>query len=113
VPIDQQGVVDVPRNYSQIVHIYLRDIINDVNATASGKVSRFDNPLIFLRLDLLKMLKVVTKFGELVRDDISVGEEIKGCFSEFLLHFSDVECKLIFPGDFSAAGKVIDFLELI
>ena len=48
--IDQQRVRDVARDHARVVNIQLIDILDDVNATTSRGVGRFNDPQIALRL---------------------------------------------------------------
>ena len=50
---------------------------------------------------------------KLVRQDVSVRDEVKLISTETLLHLHIIEAKSIFTGDFVALREMIDSLELV
>ena len=62
---------------------------------------------------LFELLIVLVELSKFVRQDVSIWTEIEMLFTKALLHSHDIEAKSIFPCDFVALGKMIDFLVLI
>lgn len=76
-------------------------------------VGWLDNPDILLAIMLLELLVVLVEFSELIRKNVSVGNEVEMLLSIPFLHSYDVEAETIFPSDFMALWKMINLLVLV
>ena len=65
--IDKEWVCDVFRNDAGFIHIYIINVINDVDTAALTGICRLNNPHIFLTLMLLQFLVVVVEIAKFVR----------------------------------------------
>lgn len=77
-----------------------------------GGVLRLDDPEIVLDLLCLQLVKVRVKVGELVREDVRVGYDVKFIFAKLFLHLDYIRAKSVFPCQFKRLGKMINLLRL-
>jgi len=113
VPVDQQWVRDVARHNRQVVDVDFRDVVYDVNTAASGHVCRFHNPEVAFGVRLLQSLEMLVKFSKLIRDHVSVRQEVERCLSKPVLHPVDVDRKLVFSSQFERLREMINLLILV
>lgn len=59
------------------------------------------------------ILKGRVEVGELVWEDIGVGDKVKSFFAELFLHFKNVETQLVFSSHLKGVREMIDSLVLI
>ena len=84
-----------------------------MNAAATRRVCRLDDPYVALGLRLAQFLVVRVEVMKLVRQDVRVRNEIVLVPPEALLHLHIVVAKPIFSGDFIALWEVIDSLKFV
>lgn len=84
-----------------------------MNAATLGRVGRLHDPDVSLRLRLAQLLVVSVEVVELLRQDVSVGDEIVLTTPKTLLHLHVIVAKPILASDLITHGEVIDLLELI
>jgi hypothetical protein len=61
-----------------------------------ARIGGLNDPNVLLAFVLLELLVVVVEVAELLGQDVSVRCQIKGRFTELLLHTNEVEAKTIF-----------------
>jgi hypothetical protein len=62
---------------------------------------------------LLELLIVLIEFSELVRENVSVWNEVKMLLSKSFLHSDNVEAESILPCDFMTLREMVDLLVLV
>jgi hypothetical protein len=113
VPIDEERVCDVARDDRGIVHVYIIDIVDDVDALALAGVCWLDDPHVLLAVMLLKFLVVGVEITKLIRQDVGIRDEVEVGFPKFLLHADHVVAETILARDLVALGEVVDLLVLV
>lgn len=109
----QKWVSNVLANYTCLVHINVINVINQINAFALTRVSRFYDPNVFLGLMLFQFLVMVIKVAKLIWKDVSVRDEVESCFPEFLLHANEIKAKTVLTSDLMTLREVVDLLVLV
>lgn len=109
----QKWVCNVLANYTCLVHINVINVINQINAFALTRVSRFYDPNVFLGLMLFQFLVMVIKVAKLVWKYVGVRDEVESCFTEFLLHANEIKAKTVLTGDLMTLREVVDLLVLV
>ena len=84
-----------------------------MNAASTRRVCRFHNPNITFWLSLTQLLIMSMEVMKLIRQDVSVRNEIKLRPAKSLLHLYIVETKSVFSGDFVALREVVDALKFV
>ena len=84
-----------------------------MDVAATGGVCRLHDPDIPLGLGLLELLVVSVEVMELVREDVSVWDEVELTSAKSLLHLDIVETKSVLSGDFITLWEMIDSLEFV
>lgn len=113
VTIDQQRIGDVLADHTGLVHVHVIDVIHKVDAFALTSVRRLDNPHILFAFVLLQFLIVVVEVSELIRQDVSVGNEIEGILAIPFLHAHNIEAESVFACDFVTHRELVDFLVFV
>ena len=91
VPIDEQRIGHVPRNNGQLVHIDIVYVVDELDASALGSISWFDDPDVLLRVVLLELLVVLVELPKLIWQDVGVRHEVKVLLAVPLLHPDHIE----------------------
>lgn len=78
-----------------------------------ARVGRLDDPNIFLAFVLLKLLVVVIKIAEFIRENVGVGYEIESCLSEAFLHAHHIKTEPVLASDLVTLREVVDLLVFI
>ena len=91
----------------------LVDILNDVDSSALTRVRWLYNPEVAFRLRYLEFVIVGVKVMELIREDVSVWNEVESSSAVLLLHLYGVEAQSVLASDLIAIREVVDALELI
>ena len=84
-----------------------------MNAATTRRVCWFYNPDIPFWLRLPQLLIMSMEVMKLIRQDVSVRNEIKLRPTKSLLHFHIVETKSVFSGDLVALREVVDALKFV
>mmetsp|Transcript_9983 Transcript_9983/g.15087 ORF Transcript_9983/g.15087 Transcript_9983/m.15087 type:complete len:281 (+) Transcript_9983:1693-2535(+) len=113
VPVDQQGVRDVPRDDAQLVNVQVIDVVDYVDATASTRVAGLHDPNIAARVRLLQFLVVTKEVSVLIRQDVGIRHKIEGVPPELLLHLDVVEAEAVLASNLVGVREVVDALELV
>lgn len=113
VAIDQQWVRDVLGDHTRLVNVHIVDVVHDVDASALARVSRLNDPNVFLALVLLELLVVIVKVAKFIGKDVGVGCEIEGSLSKSFLESDNVEAEAVLPCDLVTLREVVDLLVLV
>ncbi len=62
---------------------------------------------------LLYLLKVSVEFSKLIREDVSVWDEVELSLPMLLLHLYRIEAQSILPRDFVTMREMVDLLVLV
>lgn len=111
--IDKQRVRDVLRDNTSFVHVYIIDVVNNVDATALARIGGLHNPDVLLRLVLLQLLIVIVEVTELVRQDVRIRAEVKCLLAIALLQADNVKAETILASDLVRLREMIELLVLI
>ena len=84
-----------------------------MNAAATGRVRRLNNPDVALGLRLLQFLVVCMEVVEFLRQDVRVGDKVKLLTAKTFLHLNIVVAESVLPRDLIAHGEVVDALILV
>ncbi len=114
VSVNQQRVRNISRYDAQLINVHLVDIVDDMDALALTRVSRFDYPHVFLTLaTLLESLEMRVEIAEFIRNNISIRGEVKRLAAVTFLHAYHVCAEAVLPCDLLTLRKVVDLLKLI
>ena len=113
MPIDQQWVGDVLRDYGGLVYVDIVDIVYDIDASTLAGVGWLDNPNILLALIRLQLHVVAVEVAKLIRQNVGVWSEVKCGLPKLFLETHDVEAEAILPGDLVTHREVIDLLVFV
>lgn len=110
VTVDQERVSHVTRDDRSVVHIYIVDVVHNVDTLALAGVGWLNDPYILLRIMLLEFLVMSVEISELIRENVSIWNEVEVGLTKFLLHANHIIAQSIFPCDFITLREMIDLL---
>ena len=113
VTINQKRVRNILRNDASLVNVHIVDVVYDVDTAALTGVGWLDDPHVFLALVLLKLLVMVVKVTEFVRQDVGIGTEVQSRLAEALLQPNYIETESVLAGNLITLREMVKFLELI